>query len=147
MVNAPLQGARYALLMATGRRPRRPAAAMEERMWPAMERTSAEAVSRSRHVLARLRAWLRPSGELGAMSPNEIGRIAEDVGMTASELKDLAARGQHAADQLRERMQALGIGKADVERVAPGLMRDLERTCTCCSEKGCCQADLPARPD
>jgi hypothetical protein len=44
-------------------------------------------------------------------------------------------------------MQALGIARADIERLAQGLMRDLERTCACCNDKGACKQDLAKRPD
>jgi hypothetical protein len=44
-------------------------------------------------------------------------------------------------------MQALGISKADVDKAAEGVMRDLQRTCACCNEKGVCDWDLTERPD
>jgi hypothetical protein len=81
------------------------------------------------------------------MGPRELERTAEDVGITAPELRELVARGPHAADLLHERMRALGLCKEDVERVAFGLMRHLERTCALCSEKGVCHRDLAERPD
>jgi hypothetical protein len=67
--------------------------------------------------------------------------------MTGPELKDLAARGPDAAHLLHERMHVLGLTKVDVERVAQGLMRDMERTCACCGEKRVCEKDLAAQPD
>ena len=66
--------------------------------------------------------------------------------MTADDLRDLAARGPDAAHLLYERMRALGITADDVERTAQGLMRDLERTCACCNDKGTCGRDLANRP-
>jgi hypothetical protein len=81
------------------------------------------------------------------MDPDELERIAGDLGMTGRELKDLAARGPDAARLLHERMRALDLTGADVERVVHGLMRDLERTCAFCGEKGVCEKDLATRPD
>lgn len=95
---------------------------------------------------SRLRAWWRRRSELDTMDRGELDRIAADLGMTGAELKDLAARGPHAADQLRERMRLMGITGADVERIGYGLMRELERTCAHCREKGRCDKDLAARP-
>jgi hypothetical protein len=92
-------------------------------------------------------AWWRRRSELDAMDRRELEHIAGDLGMTGAELKDLAAHGPHAADQLRERMRLIGIAGADVEQVALGLMRDLERTCTRCQEKRRCGRDLARRPD
>jgi hypothetical protein len=95
---------------------------------------------------SRLYAWWRRHTELDNLDRGELERIAGDLGMTGAELKDLAARGPHAADQLEKRMRLLGITGADVERVGYGLMRDLERTCAHCREKGRCDKDLAANP-
>jgi hypothetical protein len=123
------------------------------------ERQEEDAMSRAEHrppwtVLkeaadapSRLRAWWRRRGELDAMDRQELERIAGDLGMSGSELQSLAARGPHAADELRERMRVLGITGADVEQTALGLMRDLERTCSYCQEKGRCRKDLAEHPD
>jgi hypothetical protein len=43
-------------------------------------------------------------------------------------------------------MRALGITRADAERAARGLMRDLERTCSCCTDKSVCKKDLAVHP-
>ena len=67
--------------------------------------------------------------------------------MSASALKDLAARGPDAANLLYERMRALGLSKADVDHAAQGVMRDLQKTCACCNEKGICEKDLSKQPD
>jgi hypothetical protein len=77
----------------------------------------------------------------------ELERIASDLGMTGAELADLAARGPHAADQLHERMRLLGVRRADVERVAHGLMWDLERTCARCNQKRICSKGLATHPN
>ena len=44
-------------------------------------------------------------------------------------------------------MHALGISKADVDHAAQGVMRDLQKTCACCNEKGVCEKDLAKHPD
>jgi hypothetical protein len=96
--------------------------------------------------LSRLREWWRRLSELDTMDRCELERIAGDLGMSGSELRELAARGPHAADQLHERMHLLGITRADVERLAHGLMWDMERTCARCSQKGTCKRELATRP-
>jgi hypothetical protein len=98
-------------------------------------------------LLARLREWWRREDELSRLDPKEVGRIAADLGMSTSALKDLAARGPDAANLLYERMRALGLSKADVDHAAQGVMRDLQRTCACCKEKGICEKDLTKHPD
>jgi hypothetical protein len=99
-------------------------------------------------TLARLRArirdwWMR--GELDRLDQRELQRVGAELGLTASDLRDLAARGPEAAALLAQRMTALGLTRSDVERAALGLMRDLERTCACCGLKRRCEADLASR--
>jgi hypothetical protein len=98
-------------------------------------------------TLSRLREWWRRRSELDNMDRGELERIASDLGMTGPELRELAARGPHAADQLHERMRLLGITPADAEQIAHGLMWDMERTCARCGQKGVCARDLARRPD
>jgi hypothetical protein len=98
-------------------------------------------------LLGRVRDWWRRQEELSALGNKEIGRVAEDLHIGTDTLRDLVARGPEAANLLYERMQALGISKAEVDKAAQGVMRDLQRTCACCNEKGMCEKDLAERPD
>jgi hypothetical protein len=94
-------------------------------------------------LLIRLRKWWRTQNELAGISRNELDRVAADLNMTVDGLKDLVARGPDAANLLYERMRALGISRADVDSAA---LRDLQRTCACCNEKGVCEKDLTKQP-
>ena len=98
-------------------------------------------------LLARVRDWWRRQEELCALNDREIGRVAEDLRIDPNTLRDLVARGPDAAHLLYERMRALGISKDDVDQAADGVMRDLQRTCAVCREKGVCEWDLRERPD
>ena len=98
-------------------------------------------------LLGRIRDWWRRQEELNALDNKEIGRIAEDLRISSDILRNLVARGPDAANLLYERMQALGISKVDVDKAAEGVLRDLQRTCACCNEKGVCEKDLAERPD
>jgi hypothetical protein len=98
-------------------------------------------------LLARVRDWWRRQEELATLDDQEIGRVAADLSISTSTLRDLVARGPDAAHLLYERLRALGISEADVRRAADGVMRDLQRTCACCDEKGVCEWDLRERPD
>jgi hypothetical protein len=83
---------------------------------------------------------------LAGIDQNELGRFAGELGMASKDLEELVARGPDAANLLYQRMQALGLSRANVEPAAHGLMRDLERTCACCHEKGSCEKDLHKQP-
>jgi hypothetical protein len=96
--------------------------------------------------IARLLAWWQRRGELQGLDRHERDRIAADLGMTAHDLEHLAARGPRSAELLYRRLEALGLSKSDVERTAIGLMRDLERTCSCCEHKRVCEHDLAGSP-
>jgi hypothetical protein len=98
-------------------------------------------------IVARWRAWWRKHRELAELPRDELQRLASDFGMASRDLEELVAKGPHAADLLHVRLAALNLTRSDVERIARGLMRDLERTCACCSDKAMCKSDLAARPD
>ena len=98
-------------------------------------------------LLHRVRDWWRRQEELSALGNMEIGRVAGELGISTDTLRGLVADGPEAANLLYERMRALGISKADVDKAAQGVMRDLQRTCACCNEKGVCEKDLAERPD
>jgi hypothetical protein len=98
-------------------------------------------------LLAQLADWWRRRSELAALPPGEVERMAHDAGLTADDLRALVARGPGAADLLYERMAVLGLARADVERLAPGLMRDLEASCSCCGNKQQCERDLSHHPE
>jgi hypothetical protein len=98
-------------------------------------------------LLGRVRDWWRRQEELRVLDDKEIGRVAADLRISTSTLRELVARGPDAAHLLYERMRALGIAEADVRRAADGVMGDLQRTCACCNEKGVCAWDLRQHPD
>jgi hypothetical protein len=84
--------------------------------------------------------------ELSSLDPKELERVAAELGMSSGTLEDLVARGPDAAVHLFERLAALGLSQTEVERAAQGVLRDLQRTCACCDEKGRCEKDLRNDP-
>lgn len=97
-------------------------------------------------LLDRVRDWWRRQNELGGLGSHELGRVAQELGMSAGALEDVVARGRDAASHVYERMQALGLSQAEVEHAAMDVLRDLQRTCACCNEKGRCEKDLRDHP-
>ena len=98
--------------------------------------------------LVRLRQWWEAQdNELARMDSSELSRIARDCGMSPEDLTTLASRGPQSADLLYERMALLGLSRADVERAAQGLMKDLQKTCSVCGEKQGCKNDLASKPE
>jgi uncharacterized protein YjiS (DUF1127 family) len=98
-------------------------------------------------LVERLRDRWRQRGELAALDRTELDRLAADLGMTSRDVEHLVELGPDSAELLYRRLAALGMTRAEVERIAPGLARDLERTCACCDHKHVCEVDLSSRPD
>lgn len=106
------------------------------------------------HVLGPLADWWRRQAvvrdnmtELNAFGPDEMARVAQDVGISPSDLRNLASHCTDAADLLERRLEALGLHADTLARTEPAQLRDLERLCTMCSSKGRCARDLAADPD
>ncbi len=104
-------------------------------------------------VIAALAAWWRRQRwihqnqeNLAAFSPEEVARIALDVGLSPSELRSLAGYCSDAADLLDRRLEAVGLDPKAVAHAVPNELRDMERLCTLCQSKGRCARDLGADP-
>ena len=98
-------------------------------------------------LLCRVRDWWLRHNELNGLNSKELGRVAGELSISTGALEGLVARGPDAAAHLYERLRALGLSTTDVEQAAQGVLRDLQRTCACCGEKGRCGKDLRDRPD
>jgi hypothetical protein len=96
---------------------------------------------------ARLYDRWRARNELAGIERSELDRIAGDLGIRVADLGNLVEHGADAAQLLYERMRVLGMSRADIEHSANGVMRDLERTCALCHDKGVCENDLNRQPD
>ena len=106
-------------------------------------------LSGHRSLTDAIAGWLRDRGasrdqrsELDLLDGSELERMAHDAGMSAPELRALAARGPHAADLLPERMAAAGLDPAALEGADAATFRDLQRLCSTCASKGECARDL-----
>jgi hypothetical protein len=101
-------------------------------------------------IVKRVQNWLTGEArraELDRMGEVELSKIAQDAGVSAGELKELAQLGPDAADLLPRRMQAIGLDVDQVGRKEPGSLRDMQRLCARCEAHGRCERDLSSRPD
>ncbi|MGA7326487.1 MAG: hypothetical protein WBX25_18860 [Rhodomicrobium sp.] len=98
-------------------------------------------------LLSHLRERWAARSEFGGLDEREVDSLARDLGMTAKDLESLVEKGPDAANLLYQRMKAIGVSKDAVEKAAYGVMRDLERTCACCNDKGICERDLRKHPE
>ena len=96
--------------------------------------TVADWVNRFRHHTGQ--------SALGQCDPREVGRIAADLGIGATELRNLAEAKPGSADLLKGMLPALGIDPARLAETDPLVMRDLQRLCVTCRNKNRCRREL-----
>jgi len=102
-------------------------------------------------VLDAIAAWIKKyreavgtQNELANCTPEQVASIARDMGLSPGELRFMAAKGPHAADELPKLLRALGVDPQQLASKDPSKMRDLQRICVTCAHKGRCQHDLAA---
>jgi len=118
-----------------------------------MEPKTAEEWPIITNIIAPLAEWWRKRAtmrqnltDLDALGADDMARMAQDVGITASELRALATHCSDAADLLDRRLEALGLSATELAHTAPAELREMERLCTMCASKGRCARDLAADP-
>jgi hypothetical protein len=80
--------------------------------------------------------------EFGECSPEEVMRIAADIGIPPGELRALAAKGPGAANLLERLLIKLCVDPVQLANTNPAIMRDLQRLCVVCGQKARCQHEL-----
>jgi hypothetical protein len=85
----------------------------------------------------------RTTQELADCDPCEVARIAGDLGLSAQELRWLAAHESASADLVERRLQDLWVDPEGIDR---GVLRDLQLHCTRCSKKSVCARELEDKP-
>ena len=117
-----------------------PAKQTETQNWPFLD-----------NVIGPIADWWRKHAEVrdnqssfDALGADELARVAQDVGIPASDLRKLAQHCADAADLLEYRITSLGLSASELGRDAPAQLRDMERLCTMCEHKGRCARDLAA---
>jgi hypothetical protein len=85
--------------------------------------------------------------ELDACDRQEVERMADRFGMSATELRMLASQGPPAARLLPLRMAALRLDPQDLAWTDGPLLRDMQQLCATCESHGRCRRDLARDPD
>jgi hypothetical protein len=113
--------------------------------------TSVENYSVLNRVLDAVADWVRKyrratglRDEMARCGPDEVARAAHDLGVSPRELVQLASKGPGAADLLLKLLSALGIDPKALSFDDPATMRDLQRLCITCRNKGECAHQLAA---
>jgi hypothetical protein len=98
-----------------------------------------EAMARWARNLARSGDWLEES--IGA---DEMRHIAQDLGMSVSDLHQLITSGSDNSELMLRRMRALGIDPEQFAREELACFREFQRACSLCAARGRCVHDLAA---
>jgi uncharacterized protein YjiS (DUF1127 family) len=85
--------------------------------------------------------------ELDRFDTGDMAHLAQDVGVTPSDLRTLAGRWPDSAELLHRRMAAVGLDEDRVARDEPQALRDLQRVCSECADSTRCRHDLNRDPD
>jgi hypothetical protein len=94
------------------------------------------------------RNWRTARANLASLDRcgDDAERIAHDLGVTTTELRALAGRWPDSADLLDCRLAALGLDRAEIRRIEPQVLSDLQRVCTVCTSSRECKHDLAENP-
>jgi hypothetical protein len=90
----------------------------------------------------KYRNTLGLANDLGQCGPDEVMRIARELGVSPCQLRELASKGPGAADQLQKMLVALHVDPKALADTDPLIMRDLQRVCISCSDKKRCEHQL-----
>jgi hypothetical protein len=83
------------------------------------------------------------AAELKCCAEEEIGRMAQDAGVSVPEFHRLVKESPEAVDLLlHQRMAALDLDENEVAQTERETFRDLQRVCTMCESKGQCAGDF-----
>lgn len=91
--------------------------------------------------------WLkhrREMNEMRQLDRADFDRIASDLRIAPNDLDAVVRHGKHAADELPRMLEQLGINAEGLGRAQPLLLRDMERVCSLCNNKGQCDRELAA---
>ena len=84
--------------------------------------------------------------ELRRIGPEEVERLAQDVGLVGSDLRILVGKWPDSTELLSRRLAVLKLDENELTRSQPEVLRDLRRVCTLCASKGRCEHDFAYRP-
>lgn len=80
--------------------------------------------------------------ELAHMSTSDIEMLAVDCGLSPGQLRDMLARGPHAADELLQLMKELALDESSVKSIGRGAFNDMKLICAECGRKSICRKSL-----
>jgi hypothetical protein len=80
--------------------------------------------------------------EFDMCRPDEVMRMAKDIGVTPSQLRELVRKGPGSANLLKTMLVALHVDPKVIADLDPLVMRELKWLCITCSSKKRCAHEL-----
>lgn len=79
---------------------------------------------------------------LNELGPDEVMRMAKEIGVTPDQLHEMASKGPGNADLLKSMLVALGVDPTVLAEMDPLVVRELKWLCITCSNKQRCEHEL-----
>lgn len=79
---------------------------------------------------------------LNELGPDEVMRMAEEIGVTPAQLHEMAAKGPGNADLLKSMLVALRVDPTVFAEMDPLVVRELKWLCITCPNKQRCEHEL-----
>jgi Family of unknown function (DUF6455) len=90
------------------------------------------------------RATLAGLRELESNDPGLLAELAGELGLSASDLREVVAHGAGADRLMHRMMAAYDLDAEKLQDGAPGVLREIEILCSRCGAKGRCARELDA---
>ena len=82
------------------------------------------------------------NNEFGMCGPDEVMRMAKEIGVTPSQFHELVSKGPSNANLLKTMLVALHVDPKVIADMDPLIMRELKWLCITCSNKKRCEHEL-----
>ena len=82
------------------------------------------------------------NNEFAMCGPDEVMRMAKDIGVTPSQLQELVRKGPDSAKLLKRMLIAMHVDPKIIANMDPLVMRELQWLCMTCSNKKRCEHEL-----
>ena len=82
------------------------------------------------------------NNEFGMCGPDEVMRMAKDIGVTPSQLHYLVRKGPDSANLLKRMLVALHVDPKIIADMDPLVMREMQWLCITCNNKKRCEHEL-----
>ena len=82
------------------------------------------------------------NNEFGMCGPDEVMRMAKDIGVTPNQLQELVRKGPDSANLLKSMLVALHVDPNIIADMDPLVMREMKWLCITCNNKKRCSHEL-----